>query len=415
MRSTIRIPRTAAAAAVGVLLCAQMSLAGESKLLAKLGAVLPTFTEVGFLTNVVNVYKQVSSFVRATNKVFRSVQDAKQEWDYIRGQIDDMFARVENLAEIDPYDMDTWASTINQAQMIIHNDVRDIVHSFNMLEFYTLDAGLDYMQRLEEIKDYDVRNQQNRRVVNDYYLTRQYIEELERFRSALSSYQGNTVTVLRAEYSALAQELGAEENPAKRAELIGRMSSLEKEIKGLEDAIASSYACRTKLDSLLDMAADVMAVNLTEIQSATQRVMRTEESLANLMEAYHKLENGQVHTLRKEDYEAAMNVLVDMSDYDATDPDKVPPPETPEEVEPGTTRKKTVSTQDIVNLQNAINFLMLKQETLYRDIEIMKCNSMAFVLALEAYKQNAPEVTAFAVAHRNKVFNQRMNELEGVL
>ena len=38
-----------------------------------------------------------------------------------------------------------------------------------------------------------------------------------------------------------------------------------------------------------------------------------------------------------------------------------------------------------------------------RDIEILKCNTMAFILAIEAYKQNAIEQDVFIMAHGGKL------------
>ena len=57
-------------------------------------------------------------------------------------------------------------------------------------------------------------------------------------------------------------------------------------------------------------------------------------------------------------------------------------------------------------MANAIDFLLLRQEALMRDIEILKCNTMAFILAIEAYKQNAIEQDVFIMAHGGKLIEK---------
>ena len=96
-------------------------------------------------------------------------------------------------------------------------------------------------------------------------------------------------------------------------------------------------------------------------------------------------------------------VLFDINKYSATDPNNVPVPAAPENIVPKLTRKKQVSEQDILALQNQIDFLALIQDAINRDVTSMKANTMAFVVALEAFKQDKLEQQAFIAAHSAKM------------
>jgi hypothetical protein len=63
---------------------------------------------------------------------------------------------------------------------------------------------------------------------------------------------------------------------------------------------------------------------------------------------------------------------------------------------------KQVGNEDVQNMQNGIGLLLFKQESLLRDVEIMKANTMAFILSLESYRQNSLEQDAFILAHAGK-------------
>jgi len=45
-----------------------------------------------------------------------------------------------------------------------------------------------------------------------------------------------------------------------------------------------------------------------------------------------------------------------------------------------------------------------------RDMEILKCNTMAFILSIEAYKQNSIEQDVFVMAYGGKIIQRRIKK-----
>jgi hypothetical protein len=192
----------------------------------------------------------------------------------------------------------------------------------------------------------------------------------------------------------------SETDPEKKAASAIRLKSLQDNVQRIDSTYQSDIHM-TKLDTILSESSDMIAANLTEIQLATQKINDMEDNALSLVDSYDKLKGGNISTNAKSTITKA-NVDIDLNKYDATDPDKVPVPPEPEKSTPKSIQKKEVSNEDVQNMQNGISLLILKQESLMRDIEVMKANTMAFILSLEAYKQNNLEQDAFVMAHAGK-------------
>src|SRR5271169_4564326 len=80
----------------------------ESKILNYLGKFMPNFTEIAFVTNIVNVYLQVSAFVRETNNLLKSVKQTQQEWNQLTAQMNSLYGTIKSLRNVNLYDMDSW-------------------------------------------------------------------------------------------------------------------------------------------------------------------------------------------------------------------------------------------------------------------------------------------------------------------
>jgi hypothetical protein len=191
-----------------------------------------------------------------------------------------------------------------------------------------------------------------------------------------------------------------ETDPDKKAASGLRIKSLQQAIQTI-DSDNQADIHTTKLDTILEESSDMIATNLTEIQLTAQKIKDMEEKAMSLVDSYEKLKGGNISTNVKPVITKA-NVNIDLNKYDATDPDKVPVPPSPEKADPKSVQKKQVGNEDIQNMQNGISLLLFKQEALMRDLEIMKANTMAFILSLESYKQNNLEQDAFVMAHAGK-------------
>ena len=385
--------------AVRILLCVLLlkgsPFALESNILKSASKYLPNLTETGYLINVVNLYVQMSQFVRSTNRMVENISQAKRQWQQTADLMEDLYTDLEALKNIDPYDMDSWSATLQRANNIIRYDIRDVRHSFAMLEFYTLDNTEEYIRSLGKAAQYDYRNRQNRQTVQKYFETPAYETALSEFVALNNHYAEGTLTILRA-------QLADETDSRRRADLLERIHLLEEQVRNPDLA-------KGKLDSVLELSSDLITVNLTEIQVTNDRIGKMEEMAGKLREGFERLKSGSVNTRKKSTVPAANTFVFDISQYDAQNPDNVAAPSAPQSAAPPKpTRKKTVAEQDVIALQNGIAFLALKQESLSRDIAILKANTMNYITALEALKQQQRERDVFTTAHGAKVMQLEM-------
>jgi hypothetical protein len=194
--------------------------------------------------------------------------------------------------------------------------------------------------------------------------------------------------------------LANETDPKKKAEEELEIASLQDEIQKIDAAFQSDIHT-TKLDTILDESSDMITTNLTEIQLAAQKIKEMEDKAMSLVDSYEKLKAGNISTNAKPIITQA-NVNIDLNKYSSTSPDSVPVPPAPENTTPKSVQMKQVGNEDVQNMQNGIGLLLFKQESLLRDVEIMKANTMAFILSLESYRQNNLEQDAFVLAHAGK-------------
>jgi hypothetical protein len=381
--------------------------ATESKILKKLGKFMPNFTEIAFVTNTVNVYLQVSGFVRETNKLLKSVKATQEQWRMMTAQIEDMYGTIRSLRNIDLYNMDTWSQTLEAGEILLRYDMKDLLQSFNMLEYYSLGATEKYMKSIQNLDEYNLAMKTRKEAIRKLFLTNDYQNAIQIFSSTLDNYKKTTKEMLEEMLSNERSIYYNEIDPIRKENSKKRITDLQIQIENIDASFQHVYY--TKIDTIMEESSNMIAANLTEVQLAAQKIKEMQENAMSLVDSYEKLKNGNISTNRKENLLSA-EPAIDIEKYDSNDPDKVPAPVTPTNVKPKEIRKKSVGNEDIKNMQNAVDFLMLKQEALMRDIEILKCNTMAFLLAIEAYKQNAIEQDVFVLAHGGKILEKRIRK-----
>jgi uncharacterized membrane protein len=372
----------------------------ESKILSYLGKFMPNFTEIAFVTNIVNVYLQVSAFVRETNNLLKSVKQTQQEWNQLTSQMNSLYGTIKSLRNVNLYDMDSWAQTLDRAEIVLRYDIKDVMQTFNMLEYYSLDATQAYVQHIDNLNDYAQAEEQKRVVVKKYFLSTEYQTALATFGNTMATYMKSTKELLEQELNNETVILANETDPKKKAEEELEIASLQDEIQKIDAAFQSDIHT-TKLDTILDESSDMITTNLTEIQLAAQKIKEMEDKAMSLVDSYEKLKAGNISTNAKPIITQA-NVNIDLNKYSSTSPDSVPVPPAPENTTPKSVQMKQVGNEDVQNMQNGIGLLLFKQESLLRDVEIMKANTMAFILSLESYRQNNLEQDAFVLAHAGK-------------
>jgi len=387
------------------------SFGAESKILSKAAKYLPNLTEIGYVTNIVNLWYQMGQFVRSTNHIVQSIENAKEQWEYTGELLDKLYTDVTALKNLDIYDMDSWAQTLDAGNNLILYNVRDLRNSFNMTEFYSVDATANYIKELSDAASYDIRNKANRETVNKYFLSNEYQSNLEIFRLTQAGYQRNTLQLLRSRLQEERAQNALMTDPAEIAMSNQRIVNLNSQIEKLESVILEAPGTN-KLDSVLEISSQMIASNLTEIQYSIQRIKALEKAAGLLRESFTRIKSGELDVQLKQDLKNVSSVAFDVSKFSATDADKVPVPKAPENLTAKASRTKEVSDQDVAALQNQIEFILLVQESLYRDINIMKTNTMSFIVALEAFKQDKKEQVGFFAAHNAKMMQLALKDLK---
>ncbi len=372
----------------------------ESKILNKISKYMPDFTEVGLLANVMNIYVQVSGFVRSTNKMVHNIKQAKREWETLTVLVEDLYHDLGDLKDINPYNMDTWAYTLDRANDMLNVSLgSDILYHWGYSEWYLEQGALGYLGELSDLKDYDVRAKRNRDVVVHYYQANQYGKEKQEFQALLKTFSNSTIDIYRKRISELQEKVRKAKTESERAFHEAYLNKNIETLKELESSSAAAFLSDSKEDSLISFSTDLITANLTEIQNTNSILKNMASSASELVAAFHKIKSGNINTLPKAKVPIRKTFMMDVSEYDANDPDKVKAPEAPKEIKAQKTRKKDVSEQDILALQNAADYLSLRQEALIRDINSMRAMTMAFMVAFEGFKQQKQEMDYFRFTH----------------
>ena len=365
------------------------SFSAESKVLNKIKQFLPTTTEIGFLTGIVNCYVQASQFVRSTNKLVQNVKMGKQSIDDLRDQMTYMYYTTKSLKNINPYDMNTWTTATSNAEHILSVSLPDAIRMYNNTEVYLVDGTLDYLNNIETPEMYKDFLERNNVSISKYYLTDDY-------RNAIKVFDNMNKNQIKTQLL----EIDASMNIILKGRTFDQLNTSEKEeyqkyahVKGtLETQLLEiPNLDRNKLDSIVDETRNMMAVNLLEVTSAESRIKAMESAEAELVNAYDNIIQGNIRTKITENKKVFTNLNTNTNNYGLS-ANQVPFPSKPDSISVcEAPSKKEANQQDAIALQNNIKFLQYKQECLCRDVVAMKVNTMAFIVALEALKQYKTE------------------------
>jgi len=397
---------------LAVLLLVQTASARQSKLLGFLGNFVPSLTEVGILTNCVNVYDKVSNFVRTTNRLVHSVEKAKSDWERVRYNIEQIYEDVRYLKDINPYDMDTWQAGLSNFSFSLQSHVSKAINAYEMLEAHTLGASEKYLDRITSIADYKQEFEHKKASIRTLYSHPSYEFELSGAAASIRNFRNNTIGQLRSLQSADLLILETSTDPVQRAEAQAHFEQLDREIRSLEETMSADMQME-KSDSIIEQTSNLIAVNLTEIKVCTQRIEEMIKASENNVSACYRLLGQNVSSVKTNGTVTLPELPVDPTNFDATNPDKVAAPVTPTaSPKEAQATKKSISNHDIVSLYNSASFLALKEDCLKRDLIAMKVNTMAFIVAMEAYRRNSVEASSIAFAHSCRMMQIAMEDLQ---
>jgi len=384
----------------------------ESKIISYIGNFVPSLTEIGILTNCVNVYDKVSNFVRTTNKLVHSVSRARDDWQKLHSNINDIYEDISYLKEINPYDMETWEEGLTNFSFALKSNTYQAIRAFEMLDAHTIGAVTTYSTQINSIIDYKREYEGKKESIKAMYSHPQYESELIKTSETIKNYRSSTIAQLRALQSADQLIIETSNDKGEREDAQEHFTSLEKKITSLEENIASELQME-KPDSIIDQTANLIAINLTEVKVCNERLAEMQAAAQNLVSAYYRLTGKNLNIQSAHVNALLPDITISPENFDPNDPDKVAAPMTPsmpakeERVE-----RKDVSNHDIISLYNGASFLGLRQECLKRDITAMKINTMAFIVTMEAYRRNKIETSSIALAHSFRMVEIAMEELK---
>jgi len=363
--------------------------------------IIPKITEVGYLSGIVNIYIKCSQLVRSTNTMLQKFRATKDAIVNAKNQMLYMYRTVKRFKDVKYYDMDTWEDMLDDTQILLQYEVPELVYLFKQVDYYTVGNVEQYSEDIHNIGEYDIRLEQNRKNVQHLFLDSEY-------RNAAVDVERQIVTsqimVLQQEIMAIQDKAMSEERELTQDEK-NTISLKEDELHQQEQKLATNdFSFKgSKIDSLMKECNDIISINMTEIQRLYSVLESFETEKNNLKEAFDRLVSGVITTQKKE---SDVVTTIDISSplYNDIDPDLVPQPGVPENLPTDQTGKKEVSHEDILNFQNAINFLLLKQESILRDIDAMKVNTLSLLLAIQVFHDYKFELSTTRLATHGAVW-----------
>lgn len=153
-----------------------------SKLAKGLSDYLPNFAEMNLVITISNTYMQASGFVRAINGAVSSMNNAVDALKFSKQTAEQLWGDVQKLKDLNIYDMDSWANTIDHVQYnIISGDMRDLNSLLLGPEgvgWSLLDGTLGGVVNAQNALTYDARDANLKKAFNAYYYNQDWADYL---------------------------------------------------------------------------------------------------------------------------------------------------------------------------------------------------------------------------------------------
>lgn len=357
---------------------------------------LPSWTETVWMTNIANAYLMTTRFVKVTNNIIGSYLQIRTEYETMNASLKEVYRSLENLRNVDPYNMDTWEVGLMHAKVSLQCDVFDALQAFrNVTITYSVGATERYVHQIRTLDDYVKQYEFNKKTVEKYYVNNAYTELLNDISGVSEKYKGATLEKLEERLVRLYEELNNEKDAEKKKQL-------SKEIDEVEVIIANvaqvGFSKEDITDTLMQKMVALITINMNEIQVLEQDIRDYSTASADLVESYHTLKNGETKVYKKKTLENEVTAFtIPVEKYATDDPDKVPAPKAPEtKTESQAGGRIQIATEDVLYANNAAEFLQLKQLHLRRDLMTLIAQTSAMVAIVEAYEQHHQEELAFA-------------------
>lgn len=375
---------------ITVLVASISSHAQNSSTLKKATKYLPSLSEIGFVTGAINCYVQTATLVRAVNKEIALAKSMSRRLDDLRNETEQLVGRFGSLSDINPYDMDSWASWLDRADGLVTEETSDFVDVLFNSVLKTLDDRMTvgFYSEVQRGLSYDASQGRIGDVLRAYYLNRDYEDSREKIRTVALNSRRINLLVKQSQWMAVQVQLTKAQDLDTRQALQLRAKTIEDEIHKLEEEIRDPSVGGTAMDRqiafLMDMAQNLgedIASNsrLLEKHQQDVRALTTEWELA----AKDKLPKTKNRTVKNQ------AIPISRELYHPTDADRVPVPAN--DVDRPTKQNSSESSgatslSYLLQLQNKVDFKRMEMMENALNMELQLAQSRAILLAIEAYR-----------------------------
>ncbi|GEM_PF-3938625 len=372
------------------LLCVLPASAQNSSILKKATKYLPSLTEIGFVTGAINCYVQTATLVRAVNKEIALAKSMSQRLDDLKSETDQMLGQFESLSNIDPYNMDSWASWLDRASGLVSEETNDFVDILFNSVLKTVDDRMTvgFYSQVNRGLSYDVSQGQIKAVLNAYYLGRDYQDNRDKIRTVALNAKRLSLLSKQSELSAAQAGLRTTHDPDTKSALGLKSKALEEDIGTLQEEMQSPDIGGITLDKQIAFLMD-MAENLGgEITEASNQLDKHQKDLAGLNEEWVWASKDKLPKSKDRSVTSPV-VKISRDLYSPTDADKVPAPimdgNKPTKQNTSETSSPT-SLSDLLALQNKIELKRLEMMESELNMDMNLAQSKAALLAVGAYQ-----------------------------
>jgi len=409
----------------------------KSNAMEKIKSFLPTVTESAGLANAVNVYLKMSDWVRAVSAVIRSMKGAVQDIRNAKSAVEDIIQTAQSMKNFRFNNMDTWATTVANARLIVGPQTSAVLRQFGCFEAHSVGGVKDFIGDIEKIQGFDITDPKNskRRLISQKFSPDDNASYLQ---SVIDTMQNASDRIKR--FQAVRAELVMDSQEVAQKLSDSRLSNehrtwsdsllhIERRIRRIDKKIVIQENIRegrdftTKMDTIISDCKELMAANMKRTDEIYVAVLKFEDGAADMIAAVDRVQGNKIGGMPKSpvsflaDNDTAKSRSSDIAKnvYDNTDPDKVPKPKESKKFGDdnfGAMDKKDVSTQDIVQLRGQINLYLLKQERILRDIDAMKANTLAYMMIVDGSNRSSNLAAYDALKVYARYYKETLEEME---
>jgi DNA-binding transcriptional MerR regulator len=401
---------------VVILFIAVNSHAQKSAALNKFANYLPSLTEVGYITGAVNCYLQAASLVRTVNREIALAKTLNERLGALQQQAKDMYGQFQDLSQINPYDMDSWANWLNRADQLSGYEMGQFTFILGNQILRTIDQKLsvDFVHEIERARTYEVKDNNFKEVISRYFMRTSYVDYQDKIQQAASN--NDKVAYLSAQQQALSLRgfLKVNQDPNLRRILQEQLVSVEEKIRILEERLRTKTFDISSADKQIAFITD-MAQSLAHDMDMLQGMLEThQKNLVGLNKAWRETIEGRLAKDKRVDGVLAASALT-RPIYDSKDADRVSPPDNNPDKPTSANVSHTASPTnmgDILFLQNKIDFERLAMAQTSLLMELLAANGKATFIAAESGKRvtqmNARSAVTFGAENNAHYINRRL-------